>query len=110
MSESMTAVVVAQFGGPEVLEVREAPTPSPTDDQVLIDVAYAGVNFAEIMSRRFGSLGVEPPFVPGMEVSGTVVAVGAEVRDFAVGDRVCALTRTGGYAQRAVAEARLTFA
>lgn len=62
------------------------------------------------MSRRVGYLGVTPPFVPGLEVAGTVRAIGDGVDDVSVGDRVCALTLTGGYAEVALAEAETTSA
>lgn len=61
------------------------------------------------MSRRSGYLGVTPPFVPGLEVAGTVCALGDGVKEISVGDRVCALTLTGGYADVALAEAQTTF-
>lgn len=108
--EPMRAVVVEKLGGPEVLAVRDDwPAPRPEAEQVAIDVQAAGVNFAEIMGRRAGYLGVTPPFVPGLEVAGTVRAVGHGVRDVTVGDRVCALTLTGGYAEVALADAETTF-
>ncbi|MFF4398784.1 zinc-binding alcohol dehydrogenase family protein [Streptomyces sp. NPDC001480] len=96
-------------GGPEVLEEIEAPTPAPGPGQVLIEVAYAGVNFAEVQHRR-GEFG-EPDGhggydVPGLEVSGTVVALGTGARGPAVGERVAAyLPSFGGYAEFAVADA-----
>jgi NADPH2:quinone reductase len=76
---------------------------------VSIDVAYAGLNFAEVMGRR-GDLGVQSnPFVPGLEVSGRVRALGAGVSHLRTGQPVCAFTDTGGYAQVAIASAVLTF-
>jgi NADPH2:quinone reductase len=105
----MRAIVVAEHGGPEVLRLEEVAEPSPGPGQVSIDVAYAGVNFAEVMGRR-GTLPIaRAPFVPGLEVSGTVRAVGAGVDGLRVGERVAALTTEGGYAEVAVAPAAVTF-
>ncbi|HWU58584.1 MAG TPA: NAD(P)H-quinone oxidoreductase [Microbacteriaceae bacterium] len=104
----MRAVVVSTPGGPEVLTVAEKPVPvvGPTD--VLIAVAAAGVNGADLVQRR-GAYPSPPgtPDWPGMEVSGIVEQVGAEVAGFAVGDRVCALLPGGGYAERVSADERL---
>ena len=95
----MRQVLITRYGGPEVLEVRTAPDPVPRPDEVLIRVAGAGVNFADL-SARAGLYPDAPPapMVVGYEVAGTVEAVGAEVTSLAVGDRVMALTRFGGYA------------
>lgn len=104
----MRAVVVTSFGGPEVLRVEERDIPSPGPDQVSIDVAYAGVNFAEVTMRRGELPNVTAPVVPGLEVSGIVREVGSDVTDVVVGDPVCAFTIAGGYAEVAVAPARST--
>jgi NADPH2:quinone reductase len=105
----MRAVVAASYGGPDVLEIVDLPTPRPQPGQVSIDVAYAGVNFAEVMGRR-GDLGPQrQPFVPGLEVAGHVRAVGRRVHDLAPGHPVCAFVDVGGYAEVALADARLTF-
>jgi NADPH:quinone reductase-like Zn-dependent oxidoreductase len=95
----MRQIWIARAGGPEVLEVRQAPDPSPGEGQVRIRVAASGVNFADLMAR----IGLYPdapkiPCVVGYEVSGTVDAVGAGVTDLHAGDRVVALVRFGGYA------------
>lgn len=100
----MRSVVITKAGAPEVLQVQERPDPTPGPGQVLVDVRAAGVNFADLMAR----LGLYPdapdlPAVVGYEVSGTVAEVGAGVDRFAVGDRVMAGTRFGGYSERAVA-------
>jgi NADPH:quinone reductase-like Zn-dependent oxidoreductase len=91
-------VWITRYGPPEVLELREAAMPQPSGGEVLIKVAAAGINFADIMAR----LGLypdapKPPCVVGYEVAGEVAAVGASSAGFAVGDRVIALTRFGGY-------------
>lgn len=104
----MRAIVVEAYGGPEVLQVREMPAPRPAPGQVLITVAYAGVNYAEVQMRR-GMYGGAVPFVPGLEVSGHVAALGEGVVGLHVGQPVAAFTVTGGYAEQVVAPALLTF-
>ncbi len=106
----MRAIVVPRFGGPEVLELRDVPTPEPGPGEVLIHVAYAGVNFAELMGRsRGGNYARELPYTPGYEVSGTVQALGEGVEGLRVGQPVAALSIFGGYAEYALAQATLTF-
>lgn len=89
--------------------VGVVPSPHPSATQIVIDVATAGINFKDIMARR-GDAGYAPawPVVPGLEVAGHVREVGSDVTGFAVGDRVVALTNSGGLAERAVADARVT--
>ncbi|MFE9425037.1 zinc-binding alcohol dehydrogenase family protein [Kitasatospora sp. NPDC006697] len=109
----MRAIVVEQFGGPEVLQLTELPVPEPGPGEVSIDVAYAGVNFAELKSRSVGYRVESLPFQPGLEVAGRIRAVGAGVAEshgLRPGDRVAALTRFGGYAEVAVADADTVFA
>lgn len=97
---------IADFGGPEVLRLAEAPLPSVGTGQVRVKVRFAGLNFADLMQRRgvFPGLG-DLPFTPGMEVVGTVDAVGAGVANLQEGDRVVGRLELGGYAEYAVAEA-----
>lgn len=102
----MIAVEIASPGGPEVLRAVERPDPVPDAGEVLIRVAAAGVNRPDVMQRK----GLYPPPVgasdlPGLEVAGEVVALGAGVSDWRVGDRVCALVSGGGYATLCVAPA-----
>ncbi|MGH3440177.1 MAG: NAD(P)H-quinone oxidoreductase, partial [Sciscionella sp.] len=102
----MRAITIREPGGPEVLEWTEVADPRPQQDEVLLDVAAAAVNRADVMQR----LGHYPPppgisEVPGLECSGTVAAVGADVRGWQVGDEACALLAGGGYAQRVVVPA-----
>ena len=97
----MRAVVITEPGGPEVLRWEEVPDPEPGDGDVLIDVAAAGVNRADLLQR----LGFYPPPpgappYPGMECSGRIEAVGANVTGWQPGDRVCALMAGGGYAEK----------
>lgn len=104
----MKQVVFPKAGRSSVMRVEEAPDPVPGPGQVLVDVRAAGVNFADVIART----GIYPdappfPFCPGYEVAGLVAALGAGVTGVAVGDRVLALTKFGGYATRAVADARI---
>jgi NADPH:quinone reductase-like Zn-dependent oxidoreductase len=94
----MKQVWIPRAGGPEVLELREAPDPEVKPGHVRIRVAFAGVNFADT-SARMGLYPEAPPFpfVPGYEVSGTVDAIGDGVTRVKPGDAVFALSRFGGY-------------
>ena len=97
---TMTAVFAAKPGGPDVLQLRETPTPSPAAGEVLIEVAAAGLNRPDVLQRQ--GLYAPPPGttdVLGLEVCGTIVAVGAGVPESRMGTRVCALLAGGGYAQ-----------
>jgi synaptic vesicle membrane protein VAT-1 len=104
----MRAIVLVKHGPPDqALEVREWPDPVPGDDQVLIDVHAAGLNFADIVAR----IGLYPdapktPSVMGYEVAGVVEALGPGVSGFEAGQRVVAATRFTGFAEKAVADAR----
>ncbi|WP_382310464.1 NAD(P)H-quinone oxidoreductase [Herbiconiux sp. UC225_62] len=99
----MKAVLVRTPGDASVLEIGEVPDAVPGEGEVLIDVAAAGVNRADV-SQREGHYPPPPgsPEWPGLEVSGVIAGVGpgAEAAGFAVGDRVCALLGGGGYAER----------
>ncbi|HEY8538442.1 MAG TPA: NAD(P)H-quinone oxidoreductase [Steroidobacteraceae bacterium] len=99
-SRTMRVVDVAQPGGPEQLVLTERPLPSSGPHDVLIKVAAAGLNRADILQRR-GAYPSPPgaPTNPGLEASGTVEAVGAQVREFKIGDTVCALLQGGGYSE-----------
>lgn len=108
-STEMVAIEITQPGGPEVLSPTTRPIPSPKANEVLIRVEAAGVNGPDILQRR--GLYNPPPGasdIPGLEIAGEVVAVGANVIDHTVGDRVAALLTGGGYAQYAVADERVT--
>ncbi|UTH48357.1 NAD(P)H-quinone oxidoreductase [Loktanella salsilacus] len=96
----MKAVEISKPGGPEVLTLCERAMPQPGPDQVVIKVAYAGVNRPDALQRA----GVYAPpkgasDLPGLECSGEVSAVGSQVTDLKVGDAVCALLPGGGYAE-----------
>jgi NADPH:quinone reductase len=97
----MRIVEISEFGGPDVLKLADRPDPVAGPGEVLIDVAAAGVNRPDVIQR----LGKYPPppgasDIPGLEVAGTIVAIGPEVSLFSVGDEVCALVAGGGYAER----------
>lgn len=96
----MQAIEITTPGGPDVLQMTDRPTPTPGPDEVVIRVAWAGVNRPDALQRA-GSYA--PPKgasdLPGLEASGVVAAVGAGVSAWRVGDRVCALLPGGGYAE-----------
>ena len=105
--DGVRAVVVAKFGGPEVLQVQDRERPEPGPGQVLVEVAAAGVNYMDV----YGRLGRPPyagdlPFVPGGEGAGIVTAVGAGVQSPAIGDRVAWAGVSGGsYAEQVLVPA-----
>ncbi|WP_406479191.1 zinc-binding alcohol dehydrogenase family protein [Streptomyces platensis] len=105
----MRAVEFQEYGGPEVLTAVERAVPEPGPGQVSIDVAYAGVNFADLKARAEGYRVPSLPFRPGLEVSGRVRAVGAEVTGLRPGQEAAALTDGGGYAETVVAAAATVF-
>lgn len=100
MVKQMRAVEISAPGGPEVLKVVERPRPAPAHGQVVIEVAWAGVNRPDALQRA--GLYNPPPGasdLPGLEASGRIVALGSGVSDWSLGDRVCALLPGGGYAE-----------
>jgi putative PIG3 family NAD(P)H quinone oxidoreductase len=106
--ETMRQVRFKGAGGPEVIRLESAPVPKPGPGQVLIEVAGAGVNRPDCIQRA----GAYPPppgatDIPGLEVSGRVVAIGDGVKTFQDGDQVCALLSSGGYAEYCVADEAL---
>ncbi len=106
LPETMTAVGFEKPGGPEVLCPQEMPLPVPGANQVLIRVAYAGINRPDVIQRQ----GFYPPPpgaspIPGLEVSGTVVAIGEGAAPEMLNRRVCALVSGGGYAEYCLAHA-----
>ncbi len=106
LPDTMTAVAISKPGGPEVLVPEERPAPRPGHGQILIEVAYAGVNRPDALQRA-GSYAPPPGAsdLPGLEAAGTVAAVGPGVTDWSVGDEVCALLPGGGYAEYVVTPA-----
>ena len=104
LPKTMTAMGFDDPGGPEVFRAETLPVPQPGENQVLIRVAYAGVNRPDVIQRQ----GYYPPPpgaspVPGLEVSGTVVAIGKGAPPEMLGRRVCALVSGGGYAEYCLA-------
>lgn len=101
--QPMRQVWITKAGGPDVLELREAPTPAPGPGEVLIRVEAAGVNFADVLARQGLYQDAPPlPAVIGYEVAGTVEALGAGVTTLAEGDDVLAMVRFGGYSSHVV--------
>ncbi len=102
----MRVIEIARPGGPEVLVPAERPRPQPGPGQILIEVAFAGVNRPDALQRA-GAYAPPPGAsdLPGLEAAGRVAAVGPGVADWQVGDAVCALLPGGGYAQFAVTPA-----
>lgn len=111
----MKAIWITAKGGPEVLELRDTPQPMPAAGEVLIAVKAAGLNRSDVYSRTSKSYGNDQPMIPGLEVAGTIVAVGSGVAvgpsaapmpsRWKPGDQVCALLTGGGYAEYVVAPA-----
>lgn len=101
---AMRAIEIAQPGPPEVLRPATRPVPQPGTNEVLIRVAAAGVNRPDVLQRKGG---YPPPpgasDIPGLEVAGTIVALGPAATRWRVGDQVCALVTGGGYAEYAAA-------
>ena len=103
--DTMTAIAITEPGGPGVLQPQTVPVPRPGPGQLLIKVRAAGVNRPDILQRT----GAYPPpkgasELPGLEIAGEVVAAGADTKRFKVGNKVCALTSGGGYAQYCLAD------
>ncbi|GAA1922777.1 NAD(P)H-quinone oxidoreductase [Streptomyces sodiiphilus] len=97
----MRAITIQESGGPEVLRWEEVPEPVPDEGEVVIEVAAAGVNRADVLQRQ-GFYDPPPgtsPY-PGLECSGRIAALGSEVAGWGIGDEVCALLTGGGYAEQ----------
>jgi NADPH:quinone reductase-like Zn-dependent oxidoreductase len=103
-----TAIFITAPGGPDVLIPRDVGLPAPADDQLLIEVHAAGLNRHDVNQRKRGPSAAHSD-VPGLEVAGIVRGVGGRVTGWQPGERVCALTDGGGYAQYAVANAGHAF-
>ena len=97
----MRAVIITQPGGPEVLRLEEVPDPVPGPGEVLVAVAAAGLNRADVLQRQghYPPPPGSPPY-PGMECSGRIIELGPEVTGWQVGDEVCALLGGGAYAEK----------
>jgi len=104
----MKAAVVVRYGGPEVMEVRELPVPTPDANQILVRVKAIGLNFADIFARFGVYPGTpKPPFVPGLEFSGEVVAAGSKTSLFKGGERVMGYSRLGSHAEYVILNEKL---
>ena len=102
----MRAIEIVEPGGPDVLRPVVMSIPKPNRNEVLIKIAFAGVNRPDVLQRA-GSY-MPPPGasdLPGLEASGTIFAIGQNVTNWAIGDEVCALLPGGGYAEYAVTQA-----
>jgi len=102
-SKTMQAVSLTGPGGPEVLHLEQRPIPEPGAGEVLIEVAYAGINRHDCEQRSRGYPPLQATDILGLEVAGRVTAVGVGVTRWRVGDRACALVNGGGYAQYCIA-------
>jgi putative PIG3 family NAD(P)H quinone oxidoreductase len=108
LPQSMREIYFDGAGGPEVIFSREAPVPTPGPGKVLVEVVAAGVNRPDCIQRA--GLYPAPPGesqVPGLEIAGRIVVLGEGVETLALGDEICALVGSGGYADYAVADAAL---
>jgi putative PIG3 family NAD(P)H quinone oxidoreductase len=104
--QEMRAIEIMEPGGPDVLRPVVMSIPKPNRNEVLIKIAFAGVNRPDVLQRA-GSY-MPPPGasdLPGLEASGTIFAIGQNVTNWAIGDEVCALLPGGGYAEYAVTQA-----
>lgn len=97
----MQAIIITQPGGPEVLQATECPIPTYGDTEVLVKVAAAGINRPDIFQRKgnYPPPAGAPADIPGLEIAGTIAAVGSKVTRWQIGDKVCALVVGGGYAE-----------
>jgi NADPH2:quinone reductase len=98
LEESVKAIVVREYGGPDRLVVTEVPKPDPGPGEICIKVAFIGVNFTDVRNRVGDGLG-KIPFTPGVEVSGVVYKTGPGSTKFQVGAKVAAFTRGHSYAE-----------
>jgi NADPH2:quinone reductase len=104
------AIVIPEYGAPEVLSLRDIPDPTPGPEDLVVRVRATALNRADILQRRglYPQPGPRPEFeIPGLEYAGEVVATGARVVSFAVGDRVMGLLAGGGYCEKVVVHERL---
>ncbi|MGN0022380.1 MAG: alcohol dehydrogenase catalytic domain-containing protein, partial [Sphingobacterium hotanense] len=100
----MKAIVITEFGGPEVLKIEERPDPIPQAHEVLIRVKAAGINRPDVFQRKGNYPAPEgvAADIPGLEVSGVVEALGPKVTKLRIGDEIMALLAGGGYAELVV--------
>ncbi len=105
----MKAVVIRERGGPEVLEIREVPDPQPGPGEVLVAIHATSLNRADLIQRRgfYPAPPDAPRDIPGLECAGEVTALGPNVFDLSVGDRVFGILGGGGYAEKVATPARM---
>ena len=106
---NMKAIVVTEFGKPNVMKYVDMEMPVINAKQVLIEVHKTSVNYADVKARYGNKSGGDFPFVPGLDAAGVIVEVGSEVRHLCIGQRVVAFPSEGSYAEYVVAEENLTF-
>ena len=104
----MHRVVCREIGPPERLDIEQVEPPSPRSGQVVVAVKAAGVNFVDalLVAGKY-QIKMTPPFTPGTEAAGEIVAIGADVEDWSIGDRVTATTGIGAFAEQVAIDARL---
>lgn len=97
----MQAIIITQPGGPEVLQPAERPAPVYSENEVLVKVAAAGINRPDVFQRKgnYPPPAGAPADIPGLEMAGTITAIGNKVTRWKIGDKVCALAAGGGYAE-----------
>lgn len=100
----MKAIQISQYGGPEVLKMEDVKLGQPGEDQALVRVEAAGINFIDVYQRR-GTYPVKLPYIPGLEGSGVVEAVGKGVKNVKLGDRVAYVHEPGSYAEQTLVHA-----
>ena len=107
-STTMRAAVITRFGGPEVLEVQDRPTPEPSDGEILVRVRASALNRADLHQREgnYPAPPGAPSDIPGLEFAGEVVGVGTGATEWTVGDRVFGIVPGGGNAEFLVTDAR----
>ncbi len=106
----MKAIVCNNFGSIRDIEYKDVDEPNLSEDTILIKVSSVGVNFPDgLLVQGKYQLKPETPFIPGMEVAGEVIGLGSKDTDFAVGDRIAALSQLNGYAEKAVVKTSSTF-
>jgi NADPH2:quinone reductase len=105
---AMRRVVCREIGPPETLSIEVVEAPVPRAGQVVVAVRAAGVNFVDalLVAGKY-QIKMTPPFTPGSEIAGEIVAIGDDVSDWSIGDRVAATTGVGGYAELVAVDARL---
>lgn len=104
----MRAVVLTEYGGPEVLRISDVPSPVPGPDEILVDVHHTAVNRADVLQRmgRYADPRPSALAIPGLEYSGVVAALGERVTGWSVGDHVMGIESGGGYAEQLATDAR----